>query len=34
MLAVGVVEVAMNASNINNLTWMVLEGDINDGFED
>ena len=24
----------MNASNINNLTWMVLEGDINDGFED
>jgi len=24
----------MNAGNINNLTWMVLEGNINDGFED
>ena len=34
MLAVRVVQVAMNASNINNLTWMVLEGDINDSFED
>lgn len=34
MLAVRVVEVGVNASNVNNLTWMVLKGDVNDGLED
>lgn len=34
VLAVGVVKIGVNACDINNFTWMVLEGNINDCFED
>lgn len=34
VLAVRIVQIGVNASNVNKLTGMVLKGNINDGLED